>query len=187
MDLLGLALSLSLPMQGGNFTGDYSFDLSPTVGVEAPTGLWGAGATTLPGVVLYDPVEGERLNRMGESWDEIQRHEMMHVEQQQALGPAFWLAYAMTGGQAFEPHQEFSFAPASASANIHDTRDVKHIDYDRMWMPSEEMRGNYPLFRLAREGGATRLQFLPGYPELLRIHDEQAPVRKRVVPNSQSK
>jgi hypothetical protein len=170
MDLLSLALSLSLPMQGGQFTGDYSFDLTPTIGIHAPTGLWGAGATTLPGVVLYDPAEVERLGAAGEGWDEIVRHELMHSEQQQALGPAFWLAYTLTGGQAFEPHKEITFVPSTTAAWGMAPR--VESDYSRMWMPDDTTRGRYPLFRMAREGGGTRLQFMPGYPELLRLGNE---------------
>lgn len=160
MDLLSLALSLSLPLQGGQFTGDYSFDVNPTIGIPFPTGQWGATATTLPGVILHDP-EMAKL-----SWGndirnpELLRHELMHVEQQAALGPAFLPAYLLTAGSAFEPYDplhEFFGLPSSPNRPTHN-------DYDQMWMPDESMRGQYPLFRLARDEGRTRLQFMPGYP-----------------------
>jgi hypothetical protein len=41
----------------------------------------------------------------------------------------------------------------------------------QMWRPPDEMRNQFPIFRLAREGGDTRFQFMPGYPELLSIRD----------------
>jgi hypothetical protein len=166
MDLLGLALSLSLPMSGGQFTGDYSFDLSPTVRVDAPTHLWGAAATTFPGVVLTSPEGMEIMERAGVSRDSLMHHEMQHVRQMEALGPAFWAAYALSGGTAFEPHGQASIFP-SASWDMHALD-----DYSRMWMPDDSTRGRYPLFRMAREGGGTRLQFMPGYPELLRLGNE---------------
>jgi hypothetical protein len=164
MDLLSLTIAISLPLSGGQFTGDYSFDVSPTIGLEAPTGLLGAGATTLPGVVLYDRTEVERLGLAGEGWGEILRHELMHAEQQRALGPAFWLAYGLTGGQGFEPHKEVTFVPSTTAAWGMAPR--AQSDYSQMWMPVEGMRGRYPIFRIARDGATTRLQWMPGYPGL---------------------
>lgn len=173
MDLLGLALSLSLPMQGGQFTGDYSVDITPTIGMQAPVGKLGAGAMTLPGVVLKDPEKLRELEEMGQSHDETHMHELMHVEQQQALGPAFWAAYALTGGQSFEPIYEstqWSATPQSTAWGGEQMQHRRDADYSTMWMPPGEMQGNYPLFRIGRERGeGTRLQFMPGYPELVRF------------------
>jgi hypothetical protein len=182
MDLLALALSLSLPMSGGQFTGDYSIDISPVIGVDVSLGQWEKFAVALPGVVFRDPEELAKVDRHGETTAEAYRHELMHVEQQQALGPAFWLAYALTGGQAFEPHrttttyfEEVATPDTGLPIPTPPMYAMRHRidnDYSQMWMPDDTTRGSYPLFRMAREGGGTRLQFMPGYPELLRLGNE---------------
>lgn len=161
MDLLSLALSLSLPMNEGRFTGDYSFDINPTFGIPFQQGLpWGAAATTLPGAVLYDArpyVAGTRLDL--NSNPEMRAHELTHVDQQAALGPAFWLGYLATGGRAFEPYDPlhtFFGLPSSYHGSEH--------DMSQTWRPPADMPRDYPLFRIARSGDETRFQLLPGYP-----------------------
>ena len=168
MDLLSLALSLALPMDGAKFTGDWRMDVNPVFGVPAPTHKWGAAATVVPGAVLYDP------RFAGSDYDihsnpHLMRHELAHAEQQAALGPGFWPAYGLTGGRAFEPYDPLHlrwpgmFANAQpqyqgAGPDAHDMR--------RTWMPEPEQRQQFPLFRLEREGETSRMQFMPGYPQL---------------------
>jgi hypothetical protein len=170
MDLLALTLSLSLPLSGGTFTGEYALDVTPTVLVEVPLGEWGGGAAlTLPGVVLYDPdaVFFWGFEHSIEN-PELIRHELMHVEQQQALGPAFWVAYVATNGQAFEPREwseDYRFELNNGGHLMLPGRVQR--DYSQMWMPPSGMDGRFPLLRLARENDRTRLQYLPGYPGLI--------------------
>ena len=160
VDLLSLALSLALPMSGARFTGDYRFDVNPVFGVPYPTGnSWGAAATVLPGMVLHDP------QYAGTQYDirsnpHLMRHELGHVEQQGALGPGFWLAYALSGGDPFEPYDPRNLQNERGRSN------VERHDMRQAWMPPDDMRGQFPLFRVSREGGSTSLQFLPGYPQL---------------------
>ena len=161
MDLLRLALSLSLPMEGAEFTGDYSFDVTPTFGVPMANGLpWGASATTLPGMVLYDDREYLRGTRHHlPSSPELQQHELGHVDQQSALGPAFWLGYALSGGQAFEPYN-----PLRAFLGPPSSYQERSNDMSRTWMPPPDMPRDFPIFRLKREDDTTSIQFMPGYP-----------------------
>jgi hypothetical protein len=162
VDLLGLALSLALPLQGGRFTGDYRLDMNPTFAVQAPTSKWGASATVVPGAVLYDP------RYRGTEYDifsnpVLMRHELHHVDQQAALGPGFWPAYGLTGGRAFEPYDPVAgFLPSNP--NEWDERRSKDHNMDRTWHPPKEMRNQFPLFRVERAGDSASLSFLPGYP-----------------------
>jgi hypothetical protein len=168
MDLLSLALSLALPMDGAKFTGDWQMDINPVFGVPAPTGNWGAAATVVPGAVLYDP------RYAGSDYDihsnpHLMRHELAHTEQQAALGPGFWAAYGATGGRAFEPYDPLHwrypdvFPDAQPEARGHGP---EAHDMSRTWMPEPEQRQRYPLFRFERQGDTHRMRFMPGYPQL---------------------
>lgn len=88
--------------------------------------------------------------------------EIMHLRQWEALGPAFLLAYAATGGEPFEPYTTRESVIASASS------DVPYWDLARMWRPPPELSKRFPQFRAewARDG-VTTFKFLPGYAELL--------------------
>ena len=161
MDLLRLAISLGLPMDGAQFTGDWSLDVDPVFGIPFRNGLpWAASATTLPGFVLYDDSDAVRDGYGGRnhlpSNPEILRHELEHSDQMGALGPAFWLGYGGTAGRAFEPYDIFNLGAPNASGNPH--------DFSNAWTAPEEMRGQYPLFRVSRMGGETQFRLLPGYP-----------------------
>ncbi|MGM0386104.1 MAG: hypothetical protein ACQERF_09020 [Actinomycetota bacterium] len=163
---MSLALSLALPMDGTKFTGDWRMDVNPVFGVPAPTSKWGAAATTIPGAVLYDP----RYAGSGQdmySNPHVMRHELAHTEQQAALGPAFWAAYGATGGRAFEPYNptEF-FGPNVPEGGGRPGSGPDFHDMGRTWMPEDDERQRYPLFRLERQGDTSRMQVLPGYPEL---------------------
>lgn len=168
MDLLSLALSLALPMDGTKFTGDWRMDVNPVFGVPAPTHKWGAAAMALPGAVLYDP------RYAGTDYDihsnpHLMREELAHTEQQAALGPGFWAAYGATGGRAFEPydplHSRFPGVFPNSQPEHRGTGPTAH-DMGRTWMPEDDERQRYPLFRLEREGDTSRMQLLPGYPQL---------------------
>ena len=158
MDLLRLALSLGLPMDGAKFTGDWTLDIDPTFGVPVSSLPNRASAMTLPGMVLYQDapwMEGYRDHLPSDP--HLLRHELEHVDQQSALGPAFWLAYAATGGRAFEPYDPLArWLPSNTGNYDHDFSDV--------WTAPPEMVGNYPLFRISRRGDETKYQFMPGYP-----------------------
>jgi hypothetical protein len=159
VDLLRLAVSLMMPMQGGQFTGDYSLDINPTFALELPA--MRHYAMTLPWAVVHGPGSG-----LLENSDHI-RHELAHVDQQEALGPAFWPAYLLMAGREFEPYtpSDFSLSPRAESMLI------TPGDTERMWQPSDEQRGAFPLFRFAKEGNTTSAAFMPGYPQLLTIRD----------------
>lgn len=168
MDLLSLALSLALPMDGTRFTGDWRMDVNPVFGVPVPTSDWGAAATVVPGAVLYAP------RYRGTDYDihsnpHLMRHELAHAEQQAALGPGFWAAYGATGGRAFEPydpmHAQF---PNAFTDQRPGTSGVgpEANDMGRTWMPEGDQRQQFPMFRLERQGETSRMQFMPGYPEL---------------------
>jgi len=87
--------------------------------------------------------------------------EALHLRQWEALGPGFLLAYAVTGGEPFEPYMTRDSVIASAGA------DVPYWDLDRMWRPPEELTMSFPQFRaMWTPDGAAKLTFLPGYAEL---------------------
>lgn len=83
----------------------------------------------------------------------VHREELAHIDQMEALGPAFYLAYALTGGEPFEPYR--------ARAGDYEK------DFDRMWMPEEDQERQFPQARLTF-GEDPTLQILPGYEEALR-------------------
>lgn len=88
--------------------------------------------------------------------------EIAHIRQWEALGPAFLLAYAVTGGEPFEPYPTRDSVIASAR------EDVPYWDMDRMWRPPPELERAYPQLRVRwSRSGETKLTFLPGYAELL--------------------
>lgn len=165
MHLLSLTLALMLPMDGLRFTGDFQLDINPVFAVDARLSQWGAAGTTLPGLVLLDQEGLARLESWGETRTEVIRHELMHTEQQAALGPGFWVAYALTAGRPFEPYDPLEWFVGIAAAPT----EYKPNEYGQMWMPEPEERQRYPLLRLARRGGTGSIELLPGYPRLLTI------------------
>jgi hypothetical protein len=153
-------------MDGAKFTGDWRMDVNPVFGVPGPTSEWGAAATVVPGAVLYAP------RYAGTDYDihsnpHLMRHELAHAEQQAALGPGFWAAYGATGGQAFEPYTPSDFfGPNARRDEARQGNGPDFNDMSRTWMPEEEQRQRYPLFRLERQGDTSRMQLMPGYPQL---------------------
>jgi hypothetical protein len=176
VDVLALSLSLTLPLSGGQFTGDYSLDVSPVVAVNVPLGQWEKFAVALPGVVFRDPSEMDKVDRYGETHALAYQHELAHVEQQAALGPGFWVAYALTGGVPFEPGRRVTryFEEVEVPdiglpirlPPVYRQQFSIEADLSQMWMPPADMRGRFPIFRIAREGNTARLQWMPGYPSI---------------------
>lgn len=83
----------------------------------------------------------------------VHEEELAHIDQMEALGPAFWVAYALTGGEPFEPYR--------LRQGDLDT------DFNRMWLPDEDQERQFPQARLTF-GKEPTLQILPGYEEALR-------------------
>ena len=161
MDLLGLALSLAFPLSEGKFTGDWQFDVNPTFGIPAGRILGDTSAMVIPGAVLYNERYAGTPHDI-HSNPYLMRHEMDHVEQQAALGPAFWAAYGATGGRPFEPYDPLYRVIPGLEAGGDHWNDMRGV-----WMPEPEQRNQYPLFRVSREDDATRLSLLPGYPKVV--------------------
>lgn len=90
----------------------------------------------------------------GEANASVHREEQAHIRQMEELGPAFYLAYALTGGEPFEPYR--------ARSGDYET------DFDRMWQPpggfGQERK--FPQFRVTG-GDDPSVAVLPGYGELL--------------------
>lgn len=89
----------------------------------------------------------------------IHAEEQLHMRQMEELGPAFWLAYGLTGGAPFEPYdQRRGIYPAADSPGY----------LDRAWQPQGGF-GNerkFPQFR-ATFGEDPSLELLPGYHDTL--------------------
>jgi hypothetical protein len=84
-----------------------------------------------------------------------------------ALGPGFWVAYALTGGTVFEPtYSEHWYETGLTGPNVRVLDLRREEDFSNVWMPPDANRPEYPIFRIAREGNTTRLQWMPGYPGL---------------------
>lgn len=171
--VLGIVLSLMMQHDNKGITGA-TFDVSPTFSV--PTQLMEVldrPAMALPGAVLYDPRQSPGAPTVvttestgpgrytQDAWDDVLKEELMHVEQQRALGPLFWPAYGISAGEAFEP-----YSPLRDNG--------QPLDYGRMWMPTTEEKNRYPMFRMSwSNDGSRSYQFMPGYPELLRFEVPQ--------------
>lgn len=83
----------------------------------------------------------------------IHREELAHIQQMEALGPAFFLAYALTGGEPFEPYR--------LRQGDYD------VDFNKMWNPGDAGMGrNFPQFRV-NFGESPSLEVLPGYGDAL--------------------
>lgn len=122
--------------------GPWRLDVSPQFGVPLPLMQWSRGtfdAVTLPGVTFYDP----NAPLLDYSASRLFPHELHHWEQQKALGPWFWAAYALSGGSVFEPH----FAT------------IEGQGWTGTWMPPTDMRDDYPIFRIGSGG----FHAFPGY------------------------
>jgi len=157
MDLLGLILSLTVPF-GPGAPRPNVLDISPTVGIGAPiVNRLGAAGMALPFAVLHGSEDAWIMTSSGPArFDrhdkEYLREELNHGIQQRALGPGFWPAYFLTGGEPFEPYDIRSGGK-------------KWLGMDHMWMPEPEQREQFPIFRLQWGGGKpTQFHFMPGYP-----------------------
>lgn len=95
----------------------------------------------------------------GRSYGNVHAEEQAHMRQMEELGPAFWLAYALTGGAPFEPYDQRRGVYPDADAPGY---------LDSMWEP-EGGFGNtrrFPQFRVTG-GEDPSLSVLPGYGEAL--------------------
>jgi hypothetical protein len=99
-------------------------------------------AMSLPHVIIVNP-EYSR-------YPDLLEHELTHIRQLQALGPAFWLGYGLTLGEAFEPY----------SVRLGE----QYGGHEDMWSPPDAMLGNCPMLRiLASPESEGRLELLPCY------------------------
>lgn len=85
-------------------TPNWSLDVSPVFLIEArlprhPFLPGHIGGLALPHLIVLDPRPWFAPMR-----EEVLAHEMKHIRQFEALGPAFTLAYALTGGAPFEDY-----------------------------------------------------------------------------------
>ena len=165
INLAGLALSLSIPFGEGApkpVTADFNI-----YGRQAMSQY--ASSPFFPGTVVGGTATPFGYRHVGDD-PLLHREEMKHIEQMEALGILpFLLSYAATSGEPFEPYR--------ARARDFDK------NFDRMWMPPDEMRGQYPQFRATfpRDGESSpSLEFMPGQREqvqavweLLKIIDEK--------------
>ncbi|HKI57716.1 MAG TPA: hypothetical protein VKA00_00685 [Trueperaceae bacterium] len=135
-------MTLTLHLTLGRIT-SATLDVNPLVAVPAPLG--GTGGVSLPGVMLYKPPHAGPAV----PFRAITRHELHHYRQEAALGPWFWVAYALTGGRAFEPTQQYGV--------------VAKQSWTDAWKPPPSDEDNFPLFRVRWNDGLS-LSVLPGYP-----------------------
>lgn len=75
-------------------------------------------------VVIHSDIEDKSL------FNYILNHELIHIRQYAALGPALPLAYALTAGEPFEDY----------------------LGDEYMWEPPRSMMWNCPLIRINRDG-----------------------------------
>lgn len=101
-------------------------------------------------------------DRVFTQYPEYHTEEITHIRQWEALGPGFVVAYAITGGEPFEPYHTRSSVIAAASEG------TPFWDYDRMWQPPTELQQSYPQLRVSWGGKSadTTITVFPGYAEL---------------------
>jgi hypothetical protein len=86
------------------------------------------------------------------------QEEYLHTRQFSALGPAFYLVYALTLGEALEPYSPRNRPEGNSNLS----------DFSSMWQPSNEQARACPLLRFEWGGGTGSGSFLPCY-ELIRL------------------
>lgn len=90
----------------------------------------------------------------------LHAEELLHIEQWEALGPAFAVAYLLTGGDPFEPYNPLRWQ-AFPAAERRGGREPSALAY--MWQP--DVRRS-PQWRLTFAGEGMRVEFLPAFGEL---------------------
>lgn len=98
MTLTGFALSLVLTLGQGPAT----LEVGGWVAFETAS-IRSCGLTPLPFLVLTN---SSGLCRAAYPDDAMLRHEVVHIRQMEALGPALPVAYVLTGGRPFEDYLE---------------------------------------------------------------------------------
>jgi hypothetical protein len=91
----------------------------------------------------------------------LHAEEILHIRQWEALGPAFPLAYAVTGGDPFEPYNPVSWQIAPSAERPPGRREVA---LERMWQPDARRS---PQWRIEMSGGEPRVRFMPLYGDWL--------------------
>jgi hypothetical protein len=91
----------------------------------------------------------------------LHAEEILHIRQWEALGPAFPLAYLVSGGDPFEPYTPVSWQVAP-SAERQRGRGVSALE--RMWQPDARRS---PQWRIDLTGGEPRVRFMPLYADWL--------------------
>lgn len=144
-------LTLNLPFgPGSGPPPSLEFGLHPSVRLGPDNGTYTPGSIQVSGMAT--PMGYGYTNT---ATSDVHREELAHIDQMEALGPAFFLAYALTGGEPFEPYRarEGDFS----------------VDFNRMWNPEEAGMGrNFPQFRM-NFGESPSLEVLPGYGEALSV------------------
>jgi len=140
-------LGLSIPFGPNSPPPTLDFGVHPRIYTEQGVDLPGPSAARIAG-------QASPLGYWytGEADPSVHREELAHIDQMEALGPAFYLAYALTGGEPFEPYRM--------------RQGDYDIDFNRMWTPEDDQRRQFPQFR-ATLGDDPSLEFMPGYGDLL--------------------
>lgn len=153
MDLIAIAFALTIPL--APVSEPIVFDVTPFVAIEVPQITSRPYATSLGPLLLYNEFsQGESMyDYVGISGYNMVHHELKHWRQQASLGPIFWIVYAMTMGEVFEPYSPIDlFAP---------------LDFGKVYHPPPEDFGNFPFFRFSFNTDSTiTLSAFPGYPQL---------------------
>jgi len=135
-----IALTVALVFPADN-PGAWTLSVSPQVAVPVSVGEVNE-AITLPFVTFYRPFHFGYPGALAPWRDMLFDHEVQHYRQERALGPWFWLSYAATLGQPFEPDQSTGWA-----------------EWNDAWLPPPSMEASYPFVRISGSG----VEFMPGY------------------------
>lgn len=118
------------------------FDVAAAVEVRVPTEAW----RHLPGGRRVDGITPAPFVILtGHDSDTLRRHEVEHLRQWYALGPAFLPLYAVTAGRLLEP------TPATLAdgrwTNDYTVWQENPRDFDG-WRPPDDWPLSFPLFRV---------------------------------------
>jgi hypothetical protein len=153
ISLAAFVMSFVIPLGPGS-AAPVTLDLGVYWRVGLDLSRVGVGGLASPFGYVYD-VYSARMNPT------LHAEELLHIRQWEALGPAFPLAYALTGGDPFEPYALTGWQTVPAAQR----RGGSYAGtLERMWQPDARRS---PQVRVAFGRGETSLSVLPMFGEFL--------------------
>jgi len=138
-------LTLAVPLGSGDLVADFGVQLSLGVPIY---GTFSTGGSTPVGYWYNEPNASSAIHM----------EELSHINQWEALGPLFPIAYLIQP-RFFEPYDRDILTGSTELRCI-----VPHC----MWSPPKEIERQFPQFRITFNDEGVKWDFLPGYVPFLR-------------------